>query len=267
MENWEIFEQNAVNFLNGKFGNLCKFVGSGGHNSAEPDILVYKKDKVIFHIESKSPVAQCGQFVLTPNFRTLKFEFSKQNHSSAELAVDILSYMNKNFKKFCTSSTRGENIELPEKIMFDWVIKYYSKIKGTKYFITQYNNNYIICNIKNLSNYFRISSKYRIKKSGSSVPSYNNIEEIISIVKQEKIKINKNPEINNGECIIYVDCDKTKFILSGSNYRYQFNKVGNRYNIRRLSNTSNANVIFSIISIKEQAKEDMDLFIHDITNL
>ena len=49
-----------------------------------------------------------------------------------------------------------------------------------------------------------------------------------------------------------------KFKIQAIHYDYQFNPIkDNLFEIRRLSNTKNANVIFSISLMKEQAENDL----------
>ena len=169
--------------------------------------------------------------------------------------------MNRNFDAFHNVGTIGVNIAIDKKIFASWIIDYY-KTKNTKYFITK-GDNYIIIPLEKIDEYFDIKASYRVKKSGSSDPSNTNIGEIIYFLENYNIEFQL--EINDKKLyIITVNDIESKIKIN--NYTYQFNKISEyKYNVRRLSNTSNANVIFSIKLIKNhQEEKDLSLFLEDI---
>ncbi|MCT7850829.1 MAG: hypothetical protein N4Q26_01805, partial [Lactobacillus iners] len=74
--------------------------------------------------------------------------------------------MNKYFEKYAHVDSIGQNIDIDPKIFNEWITNAY-KDKGVKFMITK-GKDYIIFPINQYGNYFFITAKYRIKKSGSS---------------------------------------------------------------------------------------------------
>lgn len=253
---WEIFEIECYNYLNRNYKNI-EFKYHGRSNSTVSDIEVIDRK---FFIEVKLKESQCGQFVVFENENG--FEYSSKNKTFTNQYSDyIIEYMNRNFDAFHNVGTIGVNIAIDKKIFASWIIDYY-KTKNTKYFITK-GDNYIIIPLEKIDEYFDIKACYRVKKSGSSDPSNTNIEEIIYFLENYNIEFQL--EINDKKLyIITVNDIESKIKIN--NYTYQFNKISEyKYNVRRLSNTSNANVIFSIKLIKNhQEEKDLSLFLEDI---
>lgn len=167
-----------------------------------------------------------------------------------------------NFKVFHNVGTKGVYIEgISKEIFYSWIIDFY-KSKSTKYFITK-KMNYIIIPLEKIDEYFDITACYRVKKSGSSDPSNKNIDEIVNFLKNNNIKFKL--EINDKKLYIVTEYHLDKKIKI-NDYTYQFNNIDkNIYNVRKLSNTNNANVIFSIKLIKNyQEEEDLISFLEDI---
>lgn len=239
---WEKFERDCTKHLNSLFKDI-KFVGSGGHNSNSSDIQVFKDKNLLCSIECKMNLAQCGQFVLFVDEENKKFIFSKKNKTPFDKYVKaIIDEMERHFS-ICVSSTK--ELPISENTIIKWVKNYYLNVKNSKYWISHDRlGNFIIIPTKNIDKYFSFSAKYRKKISGSTDPSKNNIAELTELLKHHKI--NSTIEFENSKCFTKYNCNKEEFILQGSKYRYQFKKVGNKYNIRRLSNTSNYNFIVSI---------------------
>ena len=244
---WEAFEIDCTNYLNRKFGNYAKFIHQGGTNSTVPDIFVKTVSGNASYIDAKHSPAQCGQFVLIPDFETNSFKYSGQNVNHInKWANMIIKHMNKCFDEFRDSGTTGKDIILDndQDIFSNWIIESY-KDKNVRFFIT---NDYTILPIERFADYFEISAKYRIKRSGSSslgksrVAAYaqllsNNTAHNYAItdvrVDGEKLFVSSDRELHN---LRFID----------RMYEYMFSARGCEYEVRRLSNTYNANVIFSI---------------------
>lgn len=248
MSVWQNFEIDSTKYLNDNFGKYATFTHCGGSNSTMSDIQVKTKNNKVFYIEAKHCPAQCGQFVLLPNIETKQFEYSKQNINPINsYSTQIMQYMNNDFEAFKEAGTSGKNIEMTNgsNIFANWIIKFY-KDKETHFFIT---NDFIILPIDYFEEYFNVTAKYRIKRSGSSSVGKNRINEVKTyisqnnyqidnfIIKDSKLFVNSNQNLHN-----------SRFVLNG--YEYMFSLRENKYEIRRLSNTYNANVIFSITSKK-----------------
>lgn len=243
MEKWEQFEIDSTNYLNDNYGDKAIFIHQGGADSTVPDIKVQTNAGKCYYIEAKYCPAQCGQFVLIPNLKTLTFDYSTKNINKInDYSKIIMSVMNSDFEAFKEAGTFGKNIIFnnAQDVFAAWVTDSY-KSKGIKYIIT---NNYGILPIDDFSKAFDITAKYRIKRSGSGS------------VGKSKINAIKNHLINNYPIFSYRADGNKLFVESTSNLHncrfiidgteYMISSRGNEYEIRRLSNTFNANVIFSI---------------------
>lgn len=267
MKNWQIFELECFNYLNKNFSNnYIEFEYLGSSDSTVSDISVIKNNHKVFTIEVKMPKSQSGQFVLSPNFKTNTFIYSKKNKTKINrYSNNIIKYMNKNFSFYSDTKRNSKKINLDSNLFANWIISYY-KTKSVKYIITQnHNGSFIILPLSKISDYFDISAVYRIKKSGSANPSRANLQEIKELLKINNIDINKL-EFNNKKLYLYTNSEvhnHSKF--SSDKYDYLFNKISrNIFNVRRLSRTYNSNVIFSLELIKEQDENDFNNFINDL---
>lgn len=188
MENWEKFEEQCVNYLNNNYGKQykCKFKRKGGHNSKMPDIIVSKNRNQILSIESKMANAQSGQFVLFTDEENKKFIFSEANKCPLLKEVtDIITVLNYNFEKYHKPS--NTDLDIDENLIQNWVKSYYLNVKNSRFFITKGPNNFIIIPTEKIGNYFSFSAKYRYKASGSSNPTSSDIEDLKSLLCEEKI--------------------------------------------------------------------------------
>ncbi len=244
MEPWEEFEIQCTDYLNDKFGHYAKFFHQGGSNSTVPDILVKTDSGKSFYIEAKNSPAQCGQFVLLPDLDSGTFIYSGKNVTRINrYAQIIMDYMNQDFDAFREAGTTGKDINMPDgsEIFARWIIQTY-RDKGVKFFIT---NCYTILPIEQFCDFFEVSAKYRTKRSGSSNVGKSRLEPIIKYitshdyaitdyhVEGDKLFVNSSHSLH-----------ESRFILHGT--EYMFSLRGNEYELRKLSNTYNANVIFSV---------------------
>ncbi|MDE7424461.1 MAG: hypothetical protein K2N51_12375 [Lachnospiraceae bacterium] len=244
MSIWEDFEIDCTQYLNNTFGAKAAFIHQGSSNSTVPDILVQTKSNVIFYIEAKHCPAQCGQFVLLPNILTRAFEYSPKNVNKLNIYAEaIMEHMNKEFDEFREAGTSGKEIILPNgtDIFTNWIIQSY-KEKNVHFIIT---NNYTILPLEDFSKYFYVTAKYRIKRSGSG----NVGKSRMNLVKQkiETLDYTISSTKVNGEKLFVTSLENIhnqRFIIQ--EYEYMFSSRGNEYEVRKLSNTYNANVIFSI---------------------
>lgn len=242
MSNWENFELECTKYLNKTFGEYATFIHQGGTDSTVPDILVKTNAGERFYIDAKMPQAQCGQFVLLPNIETHSFDYSKLNANKINVyAEKIMAFMNLSFDKFRTAGTAGKDIEMDSDIFCGWIIQTY-KEKGAKYFIT---GEHTILPIERFSHYFDVTAKYRIKRSGSGNVGKSRLQPVMDYIGSSNYPIGGLRVKGNK---LFVTGDKSlhnsRFILCGT--EYMFSLRGSEYEIRKLSNTYNANVIFSI---------------------
>lgn len=244
MSAWQDFENNCCNYLNRKYGSYASFNCKGGSDSTQPDIHVITKSGKSFYIEAKSCPAQCGQFVLIPSIASETFIYSESNDTAInDYAKIIMHHMNNDFEAFKEAGTSGKEIILKDgsTVFANWIINHYQS-KGTKFFIA---NNYLIFPIEEFSQHFNVTAKYRIKRSGSGSVGKASIPAVEDVIRSLTLPVTKFRRDNSK---LFVSCSKCihnlRFKYNG--YAYMFSQRGNEYEIRKLSNTFHANVIFSI---------------------
>lgn len=255
MSKWKDFEIECCNYLNNTYGNeKIRFDNTGGSDSNSPDIRVFINDKNEFNIEVKSASAQSGQFVVLDECN--KFVFSSKNKSEEEDALPFIEYMNENYDKYKIVSESGIEIEMDAATFNNWIIRYYLA-KRVNYVITKGLNGYVIFPTIKYGDYFNTTSVYRIKKSGScdvSKVSQNDVMNLFSGFSSEY----------RGKKLIIASFNtyKKRERLKLGNYDYMVSEIiaPNKYYIRRLSNTRNANVIFSVSLKKDQNIQDLENF-------
>ena len=261
MATWRNFEIDCTNYLNKKYGAYTKFVNSGGANSKAPDIIVKTNTGRFFCLEAKYCPAQSGQFVLQPNKFKNEFMYSSLNATSPNMsACIIIHHMNNFFDEYLGAGTKGKEIAFDNctNIFYTWIIDHY-KHKGVKYFIT---NNYIILPIERFPHYFHVTAKYRVKRSGSSSVGKSNLSTVINYI-ESSFEIHGYKYIGPKLFIkAPVGIHNTRFILNGIEYMFSLRERD--YEIRKLSNTDNANVIFSIQLKSNQMKEDLIAFENEL---
>lgn len=253
---WEDFENQCTEYLNQKFGKYAVFTHKGGADSTVPDILVSTKNGNSFYIEAKHSPAQCGQFVLLPDLKTKSFRYSDLNATELnESSQKIIAYMNQDFEAFKEAGTAGKTINISDQtnIFSNWIIRTYAD-KGVKFFIT--NDNTIVP-LEHFSEYFDISAKYRIKRSGSGSVGKSRLDCVMDYIRSHDYAVTA---FRTEENKLYVTSQNQlknqKFVLNDHEYMFAARK--NEYEIRKLSNTYNANVIFSVIFKETKGLSDDD---------
>ena len=243
MKNWEKFENECLDYLRTNFGKYAQFEPFGKSDSTKPDILVTCNNESFF-IEVKEGNAQCGQFVLLPNIETHKFEYSASNKSTLNTySARITKHMDMQFDEYREAGTKGKDIIISDSqdVFSGWIIDYY-KAKNVRYFITE---GFTILSIDRFKEYFEITATYRIKRSGSNDVGKKRLTEVKEYLNNSDYTINDIRTRGNKLFIATnMNYNNHRFILG--KYEYMISLRGNEYEIRRLSNTYNANVIFSI---------------------
>lgn len=237
---WENFESECLKFLKKEYPNYT-FSRSGGADSTIPDIYV-ENDGTPYYIEVKMPNAQSGQFVVIYDEESGTFKFSDKNKTQENPYTDeIIRYMNIEFEKFRNAGTKGEEILIDTKIFIDWIIDNY-KEKDVRYFITKKDDNFILIPIDDFGKYFNVKAVYRVKKSGSSsvpISKFPIVQKYLTNMKIEnKIKNNKLFVNNYHNTPFYFNIENNDYYIPDN--------TENCKEVRKLSHTNNANVIFEI---------------------
>ncbi len=260
MEAWKSFEKECCEYLNRMYGNdkVC-FVWDGGSDSTSPDIMVFINGRNEFNIEVKSPHAQSGQFVvLNENGRLI---FSPRNKSDIEDAIPFLSYMNANYSRYAVATTSGTDLDMDSDEYNEWIIGHYQK-RRVKFVITRDTFSFVIFPIEKYGEYFQTSCVYRIKKSGSTEVPRGIAEDVTRLFGGVSYRY----EFGKKLCVVSNRRHFKGTRLTYGDYDYLVSSVlsdGALY-IRRLSNTYNANVIFTISLKAGQIENDHKEFVRYI---
>lgn len=265
MHRGEPFELECFNYLVENFSTPeTEFIHHDTCDSTGSDIEVKINNKSVFFIEVKDTVAQSGQFVVLPNNVSHTFEFSPNNKSSSNEITDlIINHLNKNFEKYNNAGTAGEKIDIDSNFFAQWIINHY-KNKKVKYVISK-KENFLICPIDKFEEYFEIESTLRVKKSGSSHVPKKDVEMIKLSLLQENFNLKTYYEITeSGKKRLLVkapsEYETRRFTIDNSTYYFSPTDDKNLFEIKKLSNTRNKNVIFSIKVKQEQVISDLEKF-------
>lgn len=254
MTSWEQFEIEWTNFLKKTYGDVAYFQHMGGPDSTKPDILVKTKTGKSFYIEAKECPAQCGQFVLLPNIKTKQFEYSPRNiEPKNSFAEEIIKFMNRYFESFRNAGTAGRTIEFDgmEQVFTNWIKQKYGN-EGVELFAT---NNRKMLPIEKFSEYFNVTATYRIKRSGSSNVGSTRIRDVSSYI-ESNFEVYSKKVTENGSLFYKSNKNLHNQRFTLNDYEYMFSYGNGEFEIRKLSNTYNANVIFSI-SLKSPSPSGM----------
>lgn len=267
MAEWSKFEEESTKFLNETYGSQDRvFRRNGGYDSTQPDIEFFKNNKNIFNMEVKKSPSQSGQFVVHYNTDNSLFEFSSKNLSEQNNHTkDIIKYMNLNAKTILNKKS-GAQLNMSQVIFKNWIVDYYSS-KKVKYIITEDNNTFVILPLSKINDYFEISAKYRMKRSGTSNLGKKYEEEAVEAILKlyptakfykdnKRLIVSFDHELNKSKQ--YIGLSKIDIYLS----KKSTNK--NDYIIRQRSKTKNYNVIFSLRLIKNQDLKDLRNFENDV---
>lgn len=252
----EEFEIECYDYLKERYKNRnVTFSRSGGMDSTISDIAVIKNGNIQYYIEAKMSAAQSGQFVLLPDEDTQSFIFSPRNHSEPNVMTDvIIDYMNQDFERFNNAGTAGEALNINPKIFTNWIAQHYEN-RNVQFFMSR-KNTFAIFPIRKFADYFDVTAKYRIKKSGSSEPAK---KDIILVENEIRKEYSNAVFTKNGKKLFVTmkgNVIKDRFNLGNYTYYFSIQSPG-LYEIRKLSNTYNMNVIFSVVLKKSQDNADL----------
>jgi len=269
MENWENFEDNCFEYLRDKYqSDEISIVKTGGLDSTMPDIMIMKNGQNIINVETKSPKAQSGQFVLIEDSKNKKFCYSPKNKTRPNKYSDmILEKMNDNYDKYSNVGTNGITIDVTKDIINNWIVSYYIEQKKSEFIITE-GEGFIIFPTIFFNEYFNATAIYRVKKSGSSNATKEDMPIIKQLIEKNGIGVNEIRQDCKKVIASLSACNEKKFIIESEPKDFFFSLIdGNDYYVTKLSNTKNANVIFSIELYEvNQKKEHLYCFEAAIKN-
>lgn len=251
---WENFENECCEYLKKTYGTSNLTIKqTGGSDSTMPDIQILKNGKEFINLEVKEPDAQSGQFVVLEDDIKSTFVYSGNNKTPQnQYTQKILDEMNNNYSNYSNPGTKGVTINVPAEVSYKWIISYYLNIKKSTFVMTKWGTSFIIIPTQSLSEYFDVEAVYRVKKSGSSNAKQKDFTIIKKLLNTKNVKYSNLHSSEEGKIIVTLpDCIETTFTIQSSPKDFFFRKKSNQdYIVTKLSNTKNANVIFTI-SLKE----------------
>ena len=270
---WQDTEKECFEYLQ----NLLKefddvsVISEGKSDSTKPDISIFLNDENIFNIEVKESSCQAGQFVIFEESN--KWYFSKRNKCNQQYCQPIIDYIN-NYMQNLTVSQNGIDIDCDKQIQYERIKEFYINEKSSTFFITKYNNEFIVFETKNLENYFDINCILRRKKSGSRDVN----KKIEQTVKSYIIKYLKSFGINedkyvfvheSGHLLLFfskniINLHHKKIKCDNFNIYFSESKNSNEYRISLLSSTNNPNIIFEMNLKNNIAVNEKDKLIKEI---
>lgn len=267
---WEELENKCYEYLKHMYGNNNSIDPYGKSDSTKADIKIDPVTSDEFFIEVKAKDSQCCQFVLFPNEDTQSFDFSKKNKVPlSDNCRRIIAYMDGLYKKYHKVGKKGIPVDVDNSTLYGLVQDFYSA-KKVKFFMTE-GTGIIIFPSDRFSDYFAIEAFYRRKKSGSAEPNEsNNNSEIIQGLKEEGISgtIQYKSVDGTTRCFLHTDtyiherkmmCETHTYQFKDNNYSKTLTKSKKYvFEVRRLSNTSNPNVICQL-SLKKTVQDKKDL--------
>lgn len=248
MDNWEIFEIAATNFLNNYFKSSgVRFDNDGGTNSTVSDIQLFKDDERIANIEAKYSPSQAGQIVLLFNNDTFVLSEASKNIEN-DFTHQIIEYMNQNYQTFKDVGTSGISINIDQGILFNWVKQTYQD-KGSNWIIasTKYQNllesDLLLVPIMDIDQYFNISATFRRKRSGTAHLPQSRVEEF----KSQFNNITTNYTLNKDgkKYKLKTNINIPSLTISNDYFLSRINQ--SEYYVKKRSLTNNANVVFSLV--------------------
>ncbi|MBI2629837.1 hypothetical protein HYW76_01925 [Candidatus Pacearchaeota archaeon] len=258
LPDWQIFENNAVDYLN-KTINLKDvfFKGEGGANSTDTDIFVYHKNKKLFTIEAKKSPCQSGQIVVLLN--NGKYEYSEESKGQRNSFVDkIISYLNNNMTLYFNPTTASIPIQINNKILVEWIKKHYEE-HGVKFVITSteienFGSSFIkVFPLEELGNNFIVSAVLRRKRSGTGDMPLKYYLEVNQLLKE---KIGSNFDLSREGSLDYNGKNLDKTYLGE---RFYICKDGEKYQVKKRSKTNNPNVMFELKYTGQHKTEGFDI--------
>lgn len=246
-KNWELFEENATEYLNSnvRIKNIS-FLRYGGTNSNASDISVNFGSKNIFSIECKLKISQAAQFVVFNDDENSKFFDSAKNKGRKDRRTPIIEHMNNSYNYY--SSNSSVELICNKDLMFNAVKEHY-RFKKVLFFISSnhfedFSKNFIkVVGLNEIKDNFNISGVYRVKRSGTRDVPQKDFAYVKNMISEElgncKFEINKNKlYLKTNKSLKSLYLDRKKYILSPDGK--------NTYRVKKRSSTQNSNIIFTL---------------------
>jgi len=259
LQKWEVFQNEATNFLSDYFNIYCSM--EGGFDATTSEITARNADQVLTTIEAKFCPAQAGQIILLSDGS--KFIFSqKSKNSSNTYTQEIISYLNDNFEEFQgTNSATIPITNISYSTLYKWVKAVYSEknvewIIASKEFQNVTKEDLLFVPLEEIENYFDISITFRRKKTGNDhIPGKD-----LPDFETEMDLINSNYQIKrtNNRYLLTLNEKVTNFNI-GTKYLLSMTNKDAQYYIKKKDMNTNPNLVFQL-NLKDNIEFKDELF-------
>ena len=205
----------------------------------------------ILNIECKYYKSQSSQFVVFENNKDKLFYFSPRNKSLESDALPIINHLNANYEYYSKNSNNAKgntSLICENNLMSDFIIKN-MKNKASVIISSDFTNNFdlkrplTISNVTDIAENYSVSGEYRHKKSGSR-----------PTIKKHLTNFQHKAEMINDRFYVYDPYKKLDDYQDNKKLFLSKDVVMSGYReIRKISNTNNRNIIFSL-KLKDDAK-------------
>lgn len=241
---WKAVERKCCRWLCATFGHLARFELQGGADPMVSDILVTPKHGPPFYIEVKSNASQCGQFAIRRS-ASQHFLYSQRNRTAPNpYSQDILNALTmQNPSQECsTASFKIREVSDPS---VRWIVDHY-KARGVRYFITE---DFDLFPVEAFGSYFDVLTVMRLKKSGSAKVGIRKAAALSSSIierSQRSGKTDMTFKVTAGKLLVFTDANLAGTGFHEGKHDYQFlpTRTDRCYELRRLSNTRSASIVF-----------------------
>ena len=246
LQKWEVFQNEATEFLGTYFNIYCAM--EGGFDATTSEITVRDADQVLTTIEAKFCPAQAGQIKLLSDGS--KFIFSEKSKNSSNIYTqEIIKYLNDNYESFIgTNSATIPITNISYSTLFNWVKTVYKEknvewIIASKEFCNLIADDTLLAPLDEIEKYFDISIVFRRKKTGNDhIPG----KDLLDFQEQMDL-VNENYRIKrtNNRYLLTVNQRVTNFNI-GTKYLLSMTNQDCQYFIKKKDMNTNPNIVFQL---------------------
>ena len=265
LQKWEIFQNEATDFLSEYFDIHCAM--EGGFDATTSEITVRNTDQVLTNVEAKFCPAQAGQIILLSDGNQFSFS-DKSKNSSNTYTQEIIKHLNTNYSSFQGNNSATIPVtDISYGTLFKWVKTVYAEknvgwIIASKEFCNLNVDDLLFVPLNEIENYFDISIVFRRKKTGNDHiqgKDLINFQEELDLITHDYMikKTNNKYLLTLGSRASNFNIG-TKYLLSMTNKECQ-------YYIKKKDINTNPNMMIKLnlkdnIEFKaEQFKKDYNL--------
>ena len=262
LQKWEVFQNEATDFLSGYFNIHCSM--EGGFDATTSEITARNVDQVLTTIEAKFCPAQAGQIILLNDGK--RFTFSeKSKNSSNSYTQEIIQYLNDNYTSFQgTKSATIPVTNISYSTLFKWVKTIYSEknvewIIASKEFCNLTADDTLLAPLSKIENYFNISIVFRRKKTGNDhIPGKDLLD---FQAEMDLLNLNYQIKRTNNRYLLTLNTKVTNFNI-GTKYLLSMTNQDCQYYIKKRDMNTNPNIVFQL-NLKDNTEFQSERFKKD----